>query len=115
MPRPDRTDIEESKQTIVLVQDMRADIVRGDSAKQTGIVHGSFPVRWRADRGGEPLSPPRSSLLLRHPFHRAPAFERGPDAMFEPEAVDRHRRAERADAAQADTRPLEAALFQHPA
>src|SRR5947209_2912045 len=47
-----------------------------------------------------------------HPFHRAPAFQRGPDAAFEPEAVDRHRGAERADTAEADAVPLEAALLQ---
>src|SRR3954464_12518842 len=48
---------------------------------------------------------------LRHPLHRAPAFWRGPDAAFEPETVDRHGRAERADAAEPDAGPLEAALL----
>src|SRR3954453_13732866 len=61
----------------------------------------------------EPVSPPRSSSLLRHPLHRAPALQRGPDAAFKPEAIDRHGRTKRADAAQSDTGPLEAALFEH--
>src|SRR5436305_1184016 len=64
---------------------------------------------------GAPRRPPRSSFLLRHPLHGAPALERGPDSAFEPEAVDRHGRAERPDAAQTDAGPLEAALLEHPA
>src|SRR5262245_27034745 len=45
----------------------------------------------------------------------APAFERGPDAAVEPEAVDRRRALEGANAIEADAGPLEAAFLQHPA
>src|SRR5262249_29407707 len=50
-----------------------------------------------------------------HAPHLSPAFQRGPDTALEPEAVDRRRRVDRADAAQADAGPLEAALLQHAA
>src|ERR1043165_8289433 len=54
-------------------------------------------------------------LLQRAALHRTPTLQRGPDAALEPEAIDRYRRPERADAAQADAGPLEAALLQHAA
>src|SRR5512141_2763564 len=45
----------------------------------------------------------------------APSLERRPDAALEPEAVDRRRRVDGADAGEADAGPLEAALLQHTA
>src|SRR5947209_15090440 len=59
------------------------------------------------------ISAPIVLLSLRHTLHWAPALERAPDAAFEPEAIDRHGRAERANAAEPDTGPLEAALLEH--
>jgi hypothetical protein len=61
-------------------------------------------IRRGGDRPGVPLA-------LRHALHRAPALERSPDAALQPEAIDRRRRAERADAAEAHAGPLEAALL----
>src|SRR5262249_32727848 len=57
----------------------------------------------------------RACELLHSPHapHLSPAFQRGPDAALEPEAIDRRGGVDRADAAQADTGPLEAALLQH--
>src|ERR1700688_3831424 len=65
----------------------------------------------------------RTALRARHgapyrgvssnPPHLSPAFERGPDAALEPEAIDRRRRMDRADAAEADAGPLEPAFLQH--
>src|SRR5271167_4842704 len=48
-------------------------------------------------------------------LHLAPAFQRCPDAALKPEAVDRRRRIDGADAVEADAGPLEAAFLQHPA
>src|SRR6267142_4581763 len=48
-----------------------------------------------------------------HAPHFPPALERGPDAALEPEAIDRRRRMNRADAAKADAGPLESAFLQH--
>ena len=39
----------------------------------------------------------------------------GPPPAVETETIDRRGRGERADAIEADARPLEAAFFQHPA
>src|SRR5438552_1182406 len=68
-------------------------------------------------RGSSPRMTSReayaSKPVSRHARDRAPAFQRGPDAALEAEAIDRHRRAERADAAKTDAVPLEAALLQH--
>ena len=52
---------------------------------------------------------------LRHALHPPPALERCPDAALQPEAVDRRRGIDGADAVKADAGPLEAALLQHPA
>src|SRR5712691_6778115 len=53
-------------------------------------------------------------LNLRHAAGAAPALERGPDRALEPEAVDRRRAFQRADAVEPDPGPLEAAFLQHP-
>src|SRR5262249_39671182 len=53
-------------------------------------------------------------LRSRHAAGGAPALERGPDRSLEPEAVDRRRALERADAVEPDPGPLEAAFLQHP-
>src|SRR5688572_18125518 len=45
-------------------------------------------------------------------FSRAPALQRYPQTAVEPEAIDRRRARERADAVQTDAGPLEAALLQ---
>src|SRR5437899_765838 len=47
-----------------------------------------------------------------HAPHFSPALERRPDAALEPEAVDRRRRMNRADAAQPDAGPLESAFLR---
>src|SRR5664279_2020834 len=57
----------------------------------------------------------RAPLSLRHLLNPAPSLERRLDAALEPEAVDRRRRVDGADAGEADAGPLEAALLQHPA
>src|SRR5713226_4579762 len=53
-------------------------------------------------------------LNLRHAAGAAPALERGPDRALEPEAVDRRRAFQRADAVEPDPGPLEPAFLQHP-
>src|SRR5215472_2053779 len=65
----------------------------------------------KSDRG----APYEGSPPSRHPSHLPPALERCPDAALEPEAVDRRGGVERADAAEADARPLEAAFLQQTA
>src|SRR5262249_14833398 len=43
----------------------------------------------------------------------SPTLERHPDSALEPKAVDRHRRIQRANAAETNAGPLEAAFLEH--
>src|SRR5262245_38150964 len=70
--------------------------------------HREAAARVRAPR----LCRPYCRRGSRHPLDLPPALERGPDVAVEPEAVDRDRARQGADAAQAGAGPLEAALLE---